>query len=235
MANNALPQELQDLDAGAIPPLSLWGRILMFSAPVVLFWAISLSIYLAFGWTHFSFFFANAAGNFVGAGKLVILSGALPDAPIGVWGLAALVIYSDIAVSMMLLAVMNLLYRLPLVGKPFSKTCITGGRILRKHPWVRRAAFWGVALYIALPFQGTGAVLGTTIARMTGLSRGATVAAVTLGSGIGCAAVAWLVNLNRNHLAALAEEPLLGVLFAVLLLGVMFLIGKRLTGDDRGQ
>ena len=92
-------------DTEAFSPLSLSARVSMLLGPIALFWLCALLLYLVFGWQTFSFFFANAVGNFIGAGKFVILSGALPDAPLGVWHLAGLVIYSDVSVALMMLSV----------------------------------------------------------------------------------------------------------------------------------
>ena len=229
MIENGAHESEECLDIDMTAPIPLWGRILMFFMPIVVFWLVTLAIYLFLGWRPFSFFFANAVGNFIGAGKLVILTGALPEAAVGVWGLAALVVYSDIAVSLMLLATMHMLYKLPFVGTLFSKSRRTGCQILRNYPWIRRSAFFGVAVYIGLPFQGTGAVLGTIIARMTGLSRRATIGAVLVGSGLGCSAIAWMAEANRERLALLVEHPQLGLIFAAMLFAVMFIVGKRLT------
>jgi hypothetical protein len=59
-----------------------------------------------------------------------------------------------------------------------------GSKTVAKRSWIRRLAFFGVMLYAAGPFEGTGAIGGTIVGRTIGLDAARTWAAVTLGSVI---------------------------------------------------
>jgi hypothetical protein len=225
-------QDAPSMDIEAFSPLSPRTRGVILLTPVTVFLLSASIIYLLLGWRTFSFFLANAVGNFIGAGKFVILTGALPNAPLGVWPLAALVVYSDLSVALMVLAAIRVLYRMPLIGKQFAKVRTTGWRILKNHPWIRRAALWSVVVFVALPFQGTGSVLGTIIARMSGLSRVATVLAIGLGSALGCTAVALLGQVGRERMTVLVKQPFLGLAVVAALFIAMYIIGKRVAGDE---
>lgn len=212
-----------------LEPVSLRARLAMFFVPVALFWVFSFLIYWFEGWPAFAFFFAVAAANLVGGGRFLILSGAAPGTPLGVWELAALIAFTDVSVSLMLLACIPLFCRIPLLGRSYLKLRKTGLTILQKHPWLGRTAFLGVALFVALPLQGTGAVIGTVLARITGLSRLRTVLAVGVGGIVGAGFVAACGYLGKDQVALLVAHPVWGLGAVALLFLAMYALGKRLT------
>ncbi len=202
----------------------------MFFVPVVLFWVVSFVIYRFSGWPTFSFFLTVATANLAGGGRFLILTGAMPEAPMGVWALAALIAFTDVSVSLMLLACIPLLCRIPFLGRSYLKLRETGLSILQKHPWMGRTAFMGVAFFVAVPLQGTGAIIGTVLARITGMSRLRTVLAVGVGGIMGAGFVAACGYLGKDQLALLVAHPLWGLAAIVLLIVTMYVLGKRLTG-----
>jgi hypothetical protein len=62
-----------------------------------------------------------AAGMFLGGGKLVILAGAVEQAPVGHWELAALVVYVDLATALVVLGGIHHLDRLPVPGRSWRR------------------------------------------------------------------------------------------------------------------
>ncbi|MBI1314787.1 hypothetical protein GC176_26125, partial [bacterium] len=123
-------------------------------------------------------------------GRFVILGGSDPD--VGqVTGamtsleLFAMVLYLDVTVALLLAFHIGFLFRLPVIGKRLRAVIIDGQFLLNQHPWVRRATFLGLAVFVAFPLTATGSVGGSVLGRLLGLSRRATFLGIVLGSLIG--------------------------------------------------
>lgn len=182
-------------------------------------------------------------GSFVGFGKFVIFGGVVNDviasifkltrnaAMPGPWAIAATVVYGDISTATILLANMSVLYRMGSLGRRLA-ACHDGGRVvLRAHPWMRRMAWVGVAVFVAAPFQGTGAVLGTIIARILGISIITTLTATAAGSIVGCASMAILGQYARERVQTIAAHPIVFVGVIVLSFAVLLLLGRWFLGQ----
>ncbi len=169
-----------------------------------------------------------AAGTFVGGGKLVILAGAVEQAPVGHWGLAALVVYIDLATACIMMGGIHLLDGLPGAGKRLAAARESGSRILNRNPWMHRAAWIGLAIFIAVPFNGAGALMGSVVGRLLGLSRTSIISATGFGSIVGASALALASGIWAKRINALAREPLLGFFVVAVVIALTFL-GSRLT------
>jgi len=182
-------------------------------------------------------------GSFVGFGKFVIFGGtfwkvAAPiigyvpqTAPPSPWILAGLVIYGDTATALVMMANMTLLYRTPFVGRRLAACHEAGWYVLRIHPWMRRMAWVGGAVFVAAPFQGTGAVVGAVLARILGLSRLSTLSAMTAGSATGCLALALLDAIGRRRVQQIASHPLAAAIVLAVTVVVLVLVGHWFTGQ----
>jgi len=107
-------------------------------------------------------------------------------------------------------------------------------------------AWVGVAVYVAAPFQGTGAVIGTILARILGMSWFSTLTATAAGSLVGCVALALLGHYARARVQAIAAHPVallvaLGLTLVILLVMGRWFIGQSSkamanvgTGDEMG-
>jgi len=209
-------------------PLSL--RLLMTISPFAGFALIIILTFVLAGGIAAAFIVGTTVGSFVGAGKFVILAGMVEDAPINVWVLATLVVYGDIATTLVMLANFHLLFKLPFLGPRLMKAQEASWNVLRANRWMRRMAWIGVAVFIAVPFQGTGAVVGTVLARLLALSPWSTLTAVAFGSALGCYPLALLgANLSRR-IETIAEHPVIVVGFFVLLFALMVVLGRKFTG-----
>jgi hypothetical protein len=217
----------------SIPPaalLSREARTLMTFGPLVGFLVTVASLVVLYDWATVVFFMSAVAGNFLGAGKLVVLMGAVDRAPLGVWWLATFVAASDSGTALILLANVHHLDRLPFVGPRLLAAHTTGERILRNNRWLRNLADFGVALFVAFPFQGTGAVLGVVLARLVGMSWASTWAAITAGAATGAYLLALAGEAARRPIDWLAERPLLGSAVIIFCLVVTAILGRLITG-----
>ncbi len=189
----------------------------------------------AWGYKAAAFLAAMLLGSFIGGGKFVIFGGLPREAPLGVWWLAGLVVYGDLGTALVLMANMMVFYRVPLLGRRLAACHEAGWRVLRTHRWMRRAAWLGVAVFVAAPFQGSGAVVGTFLARLLGLSRVATLTAIGFGSAVGCYGLAMVGAIWRERIQQVATNPIVGAVVLVVTIVVLVVLGRWFMGQGALQ
>ena len=226
----ALAHRLAEEDPSPALPRAV--RVAMTIGPLAGFGVMLLGVYLAYGAGAASFLTLAEVGSFVGGGKFVIFGGVPEAAPLGVWVLTYLVVYGDLATALIMMANMTVLYRTPFIGARLAAAHEAGWYVLHMHRWMRRTAWLGVAAFVAAPFQGTGAVVGTILARVLGLSRLATLLAMAFGSATGCLALALLGTYGRNRVKELAMHPLAAMVALGLAVVVIVVIGRWFTGQS---
>jgi uncharacterized membrane protein len=225
--------------------LSRGVRCLMTIGPLVGFGLILLAASLAAGAITATFLAAMELGSFIGGGKLVIFGSAVASAVaisifgraiesvnVSAWVLAGMVVYGDIGTCLIMMANMTVLYRTPWVGRRLALAHEAGWYVLRANPWMRRVAWFGVAVFVAAPFQGSGAVIGTIIARILGLSRFGTLSAMVVGSATGCSALALLGNVGRRQAEDIVSHPWISLIILVAILVALALAGRWFVGHS---
>ncbi len=207
------------------------ARLLLTVGPFAFAGLVVLAMWLLNGWSAAWFFVVVAVASFVGMGKFAVLLGVPQSAPLGVWALANVVILGDIITMLVLVANMHLLYRLPWVGRKLVQAHDASFYVLQANPWMRRAAWFGLVIFIAVPFQGTGAVGGTILARLLGMTQFAVLTAIPVGSMLGCYPIALLGMYGRARgLRHIADHPLAAIAFFAVLVAVIVILGRRFTG-----
>lgn len=222
-----------------VPPLASRAHLALALGPVLGFGLILLVTAVGLSPAAAGFVASLAAGTFVGGGKLVILAGAVQDAPVGHWPLAALVVYIDVGTAMVVMGAMPHLYRLPGLGKRLAAARSAGERMLERNPWMRHATWLSLAGFVAVPFNGTGALMGAVLGRLMGLSRTAILSATGLGSLTGSTILALVGEYWAERIDALAERPFLGLavvitVIALSTLGARWLLGGTPAKESRG-
>ena len=217
-----------------LEPLSPSARWAMTLGPVVGF---ALILFVTGVLVHpgaAGFLASLSAGTFVGGGKLVILAGAVEQAPVGHWELAALVVYIDLATVLIVLGGIHYLDRLPGVGARLAAARASSSRMLGHNPWMHRLAWLTLAGFIAVPLNGTGALVGAVLGRTLGLSRVSIVTATAFGSISASVALAlasgyWAVRINE-----LAARPYLGLMVVAVVLVLTVLVSRWALGGPHG-
>lgn len=194
--------------------------------PTILFVAVVAVVYALLGTRAAWFLGAMAAGCFIGGGKLVIFAGAAETAPLGVWPLAGLVIYGDVAAALFMLANMHHLDRVRWVGPRLAGAHEAARGVLRANPWMRRLMWLGVAIFVAVPFQGTGAVMGAILGRVLGLGNTGIFTSISAGTTGSAVLLALLGRLWRRRITWLVENPVIGVVVVTLCLVATVWLGK---------
>ena len=214
-------------DLAPLPPTAQWTLVL---APLVGFGIIVLLTGILATPEAAAFLVSVAAGTFVGGGKLVILAGAVEQAPVGHWALAALVVYIDLATALGVLGGVHALYRVPGLGRRMADARDSSAVLLQRSPWMHRIAFLALAGFVAVPLNGTGALVGALLGRTMGLSRVAIVAATACGAVAASVALALASDLWAERIDALAAQPYLGLTAVAAVLALTLLISRWAVG-----
>ncbi len=149
-----------------------------------------------------------AGGSLVLFGKLVIFGGLKEGAP-PIWSLALMTFLMDLVFAFALATGLLGLERSALLGGWLKKGHTRAREVLHEYPGLRRWAFFGVVAFVLLPIAGTGAITGSLVARLLGLSRLSGIGAIALASGWTALAFALLAYLAGEQAETLLKNPLL--------------------------
>jgi len=123
-------------------------------------------------------------------GRFIILAGHDPEvaAVTGSFSsgqLFMMVTYLDLMVAVLLIFHAGFLFRLPWFGSRATALVEDGRFLIRSQPWIRRATFAGLVLFVAIPLAAMGSVGGTIFGRMLGVPRFRIFLAILFGSLLG--------------------------------------------------
>lgn len=217
--------------------------------PLLGFGVILLVVIAVWGRQFAAWLLGAGLGSYLGPGKFVILGGLFRGLVADMLGfvpqteppsptvLAGVVVYAEVGTALFMMANMTVLYRVPWLGARLAAAHEADWYVLRVHPWMRRMAELGVALFVALPFQGTGAVMGTVLGRVLGLTRTATLCCVAAGSAAGCLVLAQMGDVLGDRLHQIAGHPLataiaLAVAIAALIVAGRWFMGQSASNGD---
>lgn len=210
-----------------LSPTAQWTLVL---GPLIGFGLIILVVGVLVHPGAAGFLLSVSAGTFVGGGKLVILAGTVEQAPVGHWELAALVVYIDLATALGVLGGIHHLYKVPGLGRRLVMARDSSALLLQRNPWMHRIAILTLAGFVAVPLNGTGALVGALLGRTMGLARVAIVAATACGSITASVALALAGGLWAERIDALAAQPHLGLMLVAAVLGLTMLISRWALG-----
>ncbi|MFN0126635.1 MAG: small multi-drug export protein [Verrucomicrobiales bacterium] len=159
--------------------------------PFVLTLVLLASLYVAHGPGYVSKLIGTALATFFFFGRFVILGGADPELEelqqfLSPEFLFTMVVYMDAMVAMMFVFHAAFLFKIPWIGPRLRDLANDGHFILKKNPWMRRAAVLGLVAFVAFPLAATGSVGGAILSRILGLPRLRAFFAIVAGSLVGC-------------------------------------------------
>jgi uncharacterized membrane protein len=166
-----------------------WAATLF--GPLVLTLLILAAMYVSQGAAFTSKLLGTAVATFFFFGRFVILGGTDPEmqevrrffSPEFLFGM---VVYMDMMVAMMFVFHAAFLFKIPWIGPRLHDLAKDGNFILKKHPWIRRAAFLGLVAFVVFPLAATGSVGGAILSRILGMPRVRAFCAIVAGSLFGC-------------------------------------------------
>jgi uncharacterized membrane protein len=207
-------------------PLIWWATLIgppTFAVSVlIIFWAI-------WGWAAATKLVTTVMITFFVAGKFIILGGGIEHLEKSSFysseQLFALVFSMDCLTACFLVFHLGFLFKLPSMGKKMQLIADNGHMVLQAHPWMRRATFVGLVIFVAVPLAMTGSVGGSILGRLLGMSRLSTFVGVTLGNILGCAAMYYSSGVLRSILKK--DNPWLLIGGIVVMILVVYILLRR--------
>ncbi len=165
-------------------PVVWWLTLLV---PVAMLVGAIIAVWSLRGWFFATKLVGAATATFFLLGRFVILLGqeGKLDSQLNFlkpWELFLMVCYMDAAAVLLVAFHVGGLFRLPWLGKRALSLVEDARFVLDRLPWMRKAAFTGLTLFVAFPLAATGAVGGSILGTLLGLGR----LRVFLATVIGC-------------------------------------------------
>ncbi|MHC4960224.1 MAG: small multi-drug export protein [Planctomycetota bacterium] len=175
-----------------------------------------------------------AVASFFVLGKLIILSGAVPDDTFGLtaWELAGMVLFMDLLYAYLLAFNLDWAYRVRTVGPWLKHLADYCKYWLHQQPWMRRFAFSGVMAFVMFPLTGTGAPGGSILGRLVGLTPRVTLSAIATGSALGCGLMAAFAAQLRPFFEEVRHTlwfKASGLLILAIVVIVLIWLGRRVS------
>ena len=201
---------------------------------------VLLPVVLAFAWYLGCLLFLPPGHAWIFGGLLLAYfippSGKESVIPLGIvlgipWYLmAASVVVLDVLAGLFMILNLDVAFRIPYLG-PWIARFLAGGRdLLAGRPWLSRWGLPGLAVFVMLPFQGTGGTGAPLVGWMMGLRAWEILLAIAIGATVESLAFA----LGSEFIWSLATTYLtyqtalvLALAFIALLVIVLHLLGRK--------
>lgn len=141
--------------------------------------------------------------------------------------MALSVAFIDIVVAIFLVWNYDLAKKIPFVGKFITKVEEKGKNVEQKYGWIKPLRFIGIVLFVMVPFQGSGGLVGSIVGRLIGMKPWNIFFAISIGAIIGCLLIAMFAHafLIFAEINTLLTLILVGIIFVVIIL--YFVIKKQ--------
>jgi len=141
--------------------------------------------------------------------------------------LAFSIAFVDIVVCLFLIWNFDLAKKLPFIGSGIRRMQLKGSSILESMPWVERLTFFGIVVFVMIPFQGSGAFAGTILGRSVGLSVPSNLLAVGTGALVGSVLIALAIIYGVEFLGYLGPIQLAGIIIFIMICGILYFIYRH--------
>lgn len=141
--------------------------------------------------------------------------------------MALAVAYIDIIVALFLVWNYDLAKKIPFVGKFIIKVEEKGKNVEQKYGWIKPLRFIGIVLFVMVPFQGSGGLVGSIVGRLIGMKPWNTFFAISIGAVIGCILIATFAQAFLIFAEINALLTLIFVAVIVVVIILYFVIKKR--------
>lgn len=146
--------------------------------------------------------------------------------PINPLVMALSIAFVDIIVALFLMWNYDLAKKVPFVGPFMERIETIGQRSSSKYAWIKPLRFIGIILFVMVPFQGSGGLVGSIVGRFIGMKPINTFLAITIGAVVGCSLIAFF---SDAIFSVFVQDLLLGIMILIILIvsGIMILIYKK--------
>jgi uncharacterized membrane protein len=141
--------------------------------------------------------------------------------------IALSIAFVDIIIALFLVWNYDLAKKVPLIGRFMEKIEEIGKSSSNKYSWIKPLRFIGIILFVMVPFQGSGGLVGSIIGRLIGMKPMNTVLAISIGSITGCLLIAYFANAILNIFVKNFLYGLL-IIVIVLIIAIMVYVYKKM-------
>jgi len=145
--------------------------------------------------------------------------------------MALAIAFVDIIVALFLVWNYDFAKKIPLIGTFISKVERIGKTSSDKYGWIKPLRFIGIILFVMVPFQGSGGLVGSIVGRLIGMKPWNIFCAISIGAVSGCLLIAYFADVLRS---VFIQNFLLGLLLVVILviIGIMILAYKKTHANN---
>ena len=141
--------------------------------------------------------------------------------------MALSIAFVDIVVALFLVWNYDLAKKIPIIGNFIEKVEKIGRKSSNKYNWIKPLRFIGIMLFVMVPFQGSGGLVGSILGRLIGMKPWNIFFAISSGSLVGCILIAYFADIIlslfiRNFLFGLL------ILFIIAIFILMYFIYRKL-------
>lgn len=135
--------------------------------------------------------------------------------------MALSIAFIDVIVALFLVWNYDLVKKIPIIGKFIIKIEEKGKNVEQKYGWIKPLRFIGIVLFVMVPFQGSGGLVGSIVGRLIGMKPQNTFFAISIGAVVGCTLIAYF---SEIILSVFVKNFLFGALIIIILLILSFMI-----------
>ncbi len=179
---------------------TIWGKLFLFFNPFLIGFTYIYLLYLiipngstfwVMGGGIFAYFFPPAGKESVIPIVVTELTRKGLYAPHQIIFLvASSIAFVDIITSYFLLWNFYIAEKIPLIGDWIVRFQNFGAQKMKEKPWIKKLAYLGIALFVVIPFQGSGGVGASIMGRVIGMNKYHTWFSIIIGSFTGCFLIA---------------------------------------------
>ena len=118
--------------------------------------------------------------------------------------IALSIAFVDICIALFLALNYDYAKGIPAVGTFMKKVEKLGSDSSGKYKWLMPLRFFGIALFVMVPFQGSGGLVGSILGRLIGMKPWDVFAAISVGTVSGCLLIAYfaetMIELFSNNI-----------------------------------
>ena len=135
--------------------------------------------------------------------------------------IALAVAFIDIVIALFLVWNYDLAKKIPLIGKFMQKVEDLGKSSSDKYRWIKPLRFIGIILFVMVPFQGSGGLVGSIVGRLIGMKPWNTFIAISIGAIVGCLSIAYF---SEAIILVFINNVLFGMLVLIIFLIIILMI-----------